>query len=165
MADICSMLHPCPKALNFPELKSSNNFNNTVSICWTSAASVWKECVWHGLCTEELGLVTGLFLFIAGVSELGGCGARLIFRLRTARPDLEAAAAEATCLLFLVTVAAGIGFGTSLGEASFVESAFSVSLGWKKIGLIFLHFHDLLNFDIKSMIRNVISDATMSHKF
>lgn len=75
--------------------------------------------------------MTGLFLFIAGVSELGGCGARLIFRLRTARPGLEAAAAaaEATFLLFLVTVGAGMGFGTSLGETSFVESAFSVSLG------------------------------------
>ena len=77
--------------------------------------------------------MTGLFLFIAGVSELGGCGARLIFRLRTARPGLEAAAdAEATFLLFLVTVGAGMGFGTSLGETSFVESAFSVSLGCKK---------------------------------
>ena len=37
-----------PKALSFPELKSSKSLMSPSSMCCTSLASVWNECVWHG---------------------------------------------------------------------------------------------------------------------
>ena len=38
-----------PKALSFPELKSSMSLMSPFSMCCTSAASVWNECVWRQL--------------------------------------------------------------------------------------------------------------------
>ena len=65
---------------------------------------------------------------MAGVSEFGGWGARLIFRLRWARPGLLLE--DAFLLLFaMLEGGAGIAFGISFGETSEVIVTLSASLG------------------------------------